>query len=177
MGFFDVLRHEADLRARITLVIKAVDWLTIVGLADLLDVFFEALVGEKSAAARRGGRRRVARHRTGALGDVREELGHLKGIGLLLLGLIVEGLQPGLLGLLLRLTGTHLGLRTSKASLLCIGAEACEALRDILQIGAVCLRGPEADTLLLLGSGKGLIVILLVEGRDGLRLSEALLSL
>ena len=77
----------------------------------------------------------------------------------------------------LRLTGTHLGLRTSKASLLCIGAEACEALRDILQIGAVCLRGPEADTLLLLGSGKGLIVILLVEGRDGLRLSEALLSL
>ena len=195
MRLLDVLRHEADLRARVALVVEAVNGLAIVGLADLLDVFLEALVREEPAAARRGGGGSIARQRPGALGDVRKELGHLEGVRLTLLKLIVEGLLACLLGLLLGLTSGHLSLRTGEASLLRIGAEAGEVLGRIgahvvallakggellphlLGSQTVGLRSPQPDTLLLLGGCEGLIVVLLVEGRDSLRLSEALLAL
>ena len=42
----DFLRQQPDLCARITLKVVLVNVLPVVGLADLLDVFFQTLVGE-----------------------------------------------------------------------------------------------------------------------------------
>ena len=51
----NVLRQEADLGVLVALVVVAVNRLAVVRFANLLDVLFETLVREESAAARCGG--------------------------------------------------------------------------------------------------------------------------
>ena len=97
MFFLHILSHKADLDPIIAFVIIAIDRLTIVGFADFLDVFFKPLV-------RHCGVGRVAGKRPGSFSDIRQELGRLERISLLLKKLIIEGCEARLLRLLCCLT-------------------------------------------------------------------------
>ena len=84
----DVLRREADLRLVRPLVLELDDLLAVVGAADLGDVFLDALVREERRRRAGDARRRAAVERAAAVGDVREELGNLERVALLLLVLV-----------------------------------------------------------------------------------------
>ena len=159
-----VLRDQADLRARVALVAVGVDRLLVERLTDLLDVFLEPLVGEEAARLRRG--RGRARQRAGALRDVREELGRLERIGLLLQELVVESLILRLLGLLLLLTGGKLGLSPGHGCALRARAQFSQLLRrlrasavDALTKASQRARTAEALSVLLLRQGRLLLGI------------------
>ena len=102
----NLLGDQADLGARVALVVIAVDRLAIEGLTDRLDVFLQAFIGEE--ATRLCGCRRGALRRAGAKGDVGRQLKLLVWQRLLLKELVVFGGVLGLIGGLLDLTGGHL---------------------------------------------------------------------
>ena len=102
----DLLGDQADLGARVALVVVAVDRLAIEGLTNRLDVLLQTLIGEEAPRLR--GRRRAARSRAGAKGDVGRQLKLLVRQRLLLKELVVQGGVFSLLGGLLDLTGGHL---------------------------------------------------------------------
>ena len=156
VALLDLLRQQADLGAVVALVVVAVDRLPVVRLTDGLDVLLQPLVGEEAARLRRG--RGRARQRAGALRDVREELGRLERIGLLLQKLVVESLILRLLGLLLLLTGGKLGLSPGEGRALSAGPQCGQLLRglsasavNVLAEAGQPARAAEALSVLLLG--------------------------
>ena len=93
-----------------------------------------------------------------------------------MLKLVVERLQARLLRLLLLLARLHLRLSAREARLLGARANVAKELRGVLEVLPVGLLGPKPHALLLLGRSQGLIVVLLIQGRDGLSLRKALLA-
>ena len=109
----DLLGQKADLSAVFAIIAVAIDRLAIVGLTDGPDVLLQAFVGAEAAGG--GAGRGRARKRARALRDVRQELGDLERIALLLQELIIHGGLASLLRLLLDLTGGKLRLSAGKA--------------------------------------------------------------
>jgi hypothetical protein len=112
-------------------------------------------------------------------------------LGLTRLHLRLSAREPRLLGVRAnaaeegRCVGAHAVTLLGQCGLLLGGAYALlvallakvpKLLRVILNGRAVGLPGAEAHALLLLRRRKGLIIVLLIEGRDGLSLRKALLT-
>ena len=175
MMLLDILRNEADLlRTLVALVAEFDDLLTVVGPADVFDVFLKPLV-RKERRGLRSGRGRAGQCAR-ALGNVGQELRRLERIRLLLEELVVERRLPRLLRLLLQRAGANLCLSTLKRSGLCARTQITE-LRALLKHQLViCLLLGKIDALLLLGRAKGLCIALTVERIDGVGKCEALLT-
>jgi hypothetical protein len=174
----DLLGDQADLGARVALVVKAVDCLAIKGLTNRLNVLLQTLVREETTRLR--GCRRGALRRASAKGDVGRQLKLLVRQRLLLKELVVPGSVFSLPSGLIDLTGSHLSRSARKCCVLSAcakGGKGCgrvcthtvnalaqgrpllrcrNALTKLLlaQSGLLCCRSGTLTKLLLAQSGK-----------------------
>jgi hypothetical protein len=100
----------------------------------------------------------------------------LEVIAALLQELLILSSVLRLLGLLLKGASADLRLSALQRRLLGSRAKATELLAQLLHSLPVGLLRAETHTLLLLGSLKGLLIALLIERSDGLRLCKTLLA-
>ena len=171
MLLFNILRHKADLGALLAFILITIDWLPIIGLANLLDIGLQALIREKaSGLGRRCGR---ARQRAGSLRNVRKKLRYLEGIALLLLKLLIEGSIKRLLRLLRDLACLQLRLRALEPGALGSLAKGSKLLASLHLAGKIGCH----NALLASSQLSGLPIPLLVEGRNSLPKSKILLAL
>ena len=175
-ALLNVLRHGADAlgRHRPTLFLGPANVvLVVVGIEPLakgLNVSLLAFVREKRD--RLLGRCRRARQRARPHGDVREELRRLEVVPALLQELVVKRLQASLPRLLLRGASTELRLRACERCLLRSRSQAAELLAG----HHLALEILRSNTLLAHRRLHGVLVRLLVQGRDSLRGGETLLA-
>ena len=170
MLFLDILSHEAKLSAIIAIVLIAVDRLSIVGLADFLNVMLKTPVGKEPA--RSLSRSCRARKRTSTHRNICKELSNLERISTLLQELLVTSRKIGLLCLLLDLSRSHLSLSPLKPSLLSRSAKTGDLLRPLHTTSKILSN----NTLLLLSCAETRLISLLIDGGQSLPHPKLLLT-
>jgi hypothetical protein len=131
----------------------------------------EATPVREEAPRLRGGRRRPAESAR-AFRNVREELRDLEGVALLLEVLLILSRILSLLGLLTKGARTNLRLSPLQGCLL----RSCAQPGDLLTCLEAASQILRNDALLLPCGLHGLLVALLIEGRNSLRRSKTLLA-
>ena len=201
---FDVLCDEAhSFWAVFAFVPEPDDFLAIVCLTDMLDVLLQTFV--RKCRRRRCCLRGRSRQCASAFGNPGQELSHLERITLLLLELVIECRQTGLLRLLRNRACLQCSLATSDRGILCATAQLgkrvgpgnalvidlvaqatlsaccpCILVKELLPglpcCGTVCLRRTEINTLLAVKFIQRLSVALVQKTTDNIAGRHLLLA-
>ena len=169
-----LLSDNADLGllVRVVLEVVAIDLLPVKKLTDRLDVLFQSSVRTEEPTALLLGCG-VARQRTSAFSDVRQELGGLEGIALLLLELLIFGSIFSLLCLLRQSASGNLSLRACQSSVLRRTAKVAK----LLTARQLTRQISSNNALLTHSSLDRCVVATLIDGCDSLPHGKVLLAL